>query len=38
VTPFKAVAGPALFTKGMLRYQQGCFEEARRLMLKAGRS
>jgi Tfp pilus assembly protein PilF len=33
----KAVTGPAIFTKGVLRYKQGRFEEARRLIVKAGR-
>ena len=33
---FKEAAGPAIFTKGLLKYQQGRFEDSKKLILKAG--
>ncbi len=33
----KEASGPAVFARGMLRYKQGRFEDAKALILKAGR-
>ena len=33
---FKEASGPSIFTKGLLKYQQGRFEDSKELILKAG--
>jgi len=33
----KEASGPSIFTKALLRYRQGKFEESKRLILKAGK-
>ena len=34
---FKKISGPSIFTKGLLRYKQGNFEDSQKLILKAGK-
>lgn len=34
---FKKFSGPSVFTRGLLKYKQGRFEDSKKLILKAGK-